>query len=436
MRGICRLLFVLSVSALAIYESVLGLLQVFGLRMSSHARFVMTGSFDNPGPYGGAVALLLAMLAAFLVIDRKNIDWGCRVVRYVAMVAAALCMMVLPASMSRSAWVALGVAGIVLAFKELNLKAWIVRHKSVAVVAAVLLFCLLIGMFFLKKDSAIGRLHIWRIELRAICENPWTGTGAGTVLGTYGQTQAEFFAQRQRSETMVRVAGCPEYAFNEYLKVGVEHGVPAMLLVVFLVTGAVSLMVRWRMPAAYGAIVFAVFAMFSYPMSVIRFETEAEKKWNSVRHLSAFGLYGDAIEEYESLYAELRDNYRFMYDYGYALHQTGQYSESNRILEEGSRYSSDPMFHNIMGKNYEAMGMPAEAEGKYLHAHYMVPSRLYPLVLLMEMKAGNGDVESARCYAEKALNMPVNPRLSTMTELRNRAELCLDTLRVGKEHFL
>ena len=94
MRGICRLLFVLSVSALAIYESVLGLLQVFGLRMSSHARFVMTGSFDNPGPYGGAVALLLAMLAAFLVIDRKNIDWGCRVVRYVAMVAAAMCVMV------------------------------------------------------------------------------------------------------------------------------------------------------------------------------------------------------------------------------------------------------------------------------------------------------------------------------------------------------
>lgn len=54
----------------------------------------------------------------------------------------------------------------------------------------------MIGIFLMKKDSAIGRFHIWHIELRAIMEKPWTGYGRNRVLGVYGETQADFFSQK------------------------------------------------------------------------------------------------------------------------------------------------------------------------------------------------------------------------------------------------
>ena len=122
------------------------------------------------------------------------------------------------------------------------------------------------------------------------------------------------------------------------------------------------------------------------------------------------------------VYPELFWNYRYLYDYGYALHKTGDYAGSNEILQEGAAISSDPMFHNIIGKNFEALGDNDAAEGEYVKAHNMVPCRLYPLVLLMEMYSKTGNETEALEVAERILEMPVNHRNRTMMELREKAE--------------
>lgn len=44
--------------------------------------------------------------------------------------------------------------------------------------------------------------------------------------------------------------------------------------------------------------------------------------------------------------------------------------------------SSDPMFWNIMGKNFEALGDHARAEDAFMQAHLRIPDRIYPLYLL------------------------------------------------------
>ena len=38
------------------------------------------------------------------------------------------------------------------------------------------------------------------------------------------------------------------------------------------------------------------------------------------------------------------------------FHKTGDYRRSNIVLQQGMQLSSDPMFHNIAAKNYEALG--------------------------------------------------------------------------------
>ena len=411
------------------YETGLGILQIIGVCASSHSNFIMTGSFDNPGPYGGFIAIMLAILGAYVLLNRNVDKWYEKVLVILSMISCVLCIIVLPASMSRAAWLALGVAALVFGLMELSLADWLRKHKRCAIIASVLVMMVMTGVFFLKKDSAIGRLHIWNIELRSIANEPWTGHGKGSVLGVYGDMQAEYFAEKNRPEIIKKVAGCPEYAFNEYLKVGVEYGIPAMLAVIAVLIGSIHLLLKSHSPLAYGLIVFSVFAFFSYPLSAVKIKSEAEKDWESVRYLSGMELYADAADEYAPLYENLKDNYRYLYDYGYALFKCGRYTESNKILKEGSKISSDPMFYNIMGRNNEALGFFREAESNYWHSHHMAPCRIYPLSLLMNLKIKIGSNQEAIEIGEKISSMQINDKLLSMKRLHKECLSRLDSLK-------
>lgn len=416
---------------IAIYETSLGIQQVMGVKSSGNINYAITGSFSNPGPYGGLIAVVLSILIAYLWLYRRNADrWYEKGIWWLSLFSAVLCVIVLPASMSRAALLSCGVAVLVLGFKEMNVGLWIRNNKFYSCVLVAAVVAMSAGAFFMKKDSAIGRFHIWHMELRAIADQPWTGHGHGTVLGAYGDAQAEYFAEKERSETIVRVAGCPEYAFNEYLKIGVEYGIPPMVGVIVVMIALIALLLKYRSPFAYGLIAFSFFAFFSYPLEAIPIKSEAEKEWESIRYLASMELYEDAVEELAPLYGDLKDNYRYIYDYGYALHKCNRYQESNEILKEGAKISSDPMFYNIIGKNQEAMGLYEEAEKAYLHSHHMVPCRLYPLTLLMEMKIRQQDIDQALRYARKIVAMPVNERHMTMVRLQNHAKECVDSLSI------
>ena len=412
-----------------ISETLESLLQIIGKHASSHSNFIMTGSFENPGPFGGFIAIMLAILGAYVLLNRNVDKWYEKALVVLSMTSCALCIIVLPASMSRAAWLALGVAALVFGLKELNLADWIGQHKRSAIITSVLVLMVMTGVFFIKKDSAIGRLHIWNIELRAIADKPWTGHGKGSVLGVYGETQAEYFAEKDRLEIIKKVAGCPEYAFNEYLKIGVEYGIPTMFAVIAMLIVLIILLLKVRSPFAYGLIAFCVFAFFSYPLSVVKIKSEAEKQWESVRFLSGMEAYEDAVEEYAPLYEDLKDNYRYLYDYGYALYKCGRHEESNNFLKEGSRISSDPMFYNIMGRNNEALGLYEAAEYCYMYSHNMVPSRIYPLSLLMKMKIRTGSTQEAIVIGEKIQSMHVNDKVLTMRRLQKECLAQLDSLR-------
>ena len=423
-----RVILLLIMNVIVLYECSFGLLQYLGICASGHSSFAMTGSFANPGPYGGLIAILLAILGTYVIQNHNAQKWYDKVLMILSYVSCVLCVIVLPASMSRAAWLALGIAVLVFGFKGLNLADLIRKHKAFAAIASVVVIIVMIGLFFLKKDSAIGRLHIWHMELRAIVEEPLTGYGKGTILGVYGNTQAEYFAEKERPEIITKVAGCPEYAFNEYFKIGVEYGIPAMLGVITALILVIVLLLKYRSPFAYGLIAFCVFAFFSYPLEAINIKSEAEKKWESIRYLASMELYEDAAEELAPLYNDLKDNYRFIYDYGYALHKCNRYQESNEILKEGAKISSDPMFYNIIGKNQEGLGLYEEAEKSYLHAHYMVPQRLYPLTLLMRMHIRLGNNNEALRYGKMILDKPVNERHRTMLRLQSDARHCVDSL--------
>ena len=472
-REVAERIVVSALSLWLAYESVLGIMQLLGIAVSHNSMCPMTGGFANSGPYGGFLAVCIAVVFAAAWKWRDSGNLYDRILFWLSSVSGCLGIVVLPASMSRTGFVALLVSAVAFALIDTESKSYFKSHKWLPLSVVAVAFVVGAGAFCLKKDSALGRFHIWEMELRAIADKPLTGHGYGNALGSYGDAQAEYFEGEERSQERVRIAGCPEYAFNEYLRLGMEFGILGLLLSVAVIVLGTTMLCRSDSSLTFGLVAWGTFAMASYPLAVWqlrlllgvflgaavglnmkvgkrtrlilastfiviatglmliwlpenRQRKYAEGKWLEERRFTNFGIFDGMADRLAILYPQLRRNFRYLYDYGYALHKECRYEESNVILREGALISSDPMFYNIIGKNHEALGDYELVERNYIHAHNMVPSRLYPYILLMEMKERQGNTELALAYARKALSLPVNERNMSMRDLHERARKYYD----------
>lgn len=423
-------IFSLTAAIWLIIESGYGMMQIMGMARPGHVLYSLTGHFQNPGPFGGFVAMLISICLSQIFMTEGKTAWQ-RWIKCLSAAATAMGFVVLPASMSRAGWLGLAVSMGVLAVRTPRINRWFSRK---ALRTGGLLACLAIlgvGGFLLKRDSALGRIHVWHMELLAILKAPFTGAGTGRFAWTYGETQADYFSVAERSLWEIRVAGCPEYAFNEYLKAGVEWGILGLLLFLGLALLLCIILVRKTNPLGYGAIALAVFAFFSYPLSLWQFQL-----WAGLFMAAALGevlgrygwvsycvfLVAVCVIWLTTKSKTFKSDYRILYQQGYALFQAGEYESALPLLRDGTMLSCDPMFHNIMGRCYEALGHYQEAENEYIHAHYMVPCRLYPLVLLQELYLLQGERKEAELIFDTIRRIPVNPRNNNMQSLRERAE--------------
>lgn len=418
-------------------EAILGLRQLYGFATSGHSMYALTGSFFNPGPYSGYLAMILPVcLYQWLVCDRK----GGRVVSGGVML---LILCVLPAGMSRSAWLAAGVSCLCVYAWHMDWTdkfrlLWQQQRRRV-VMAVVGGFCVLLLagylLFVLKPDSARGRLFMWKITCRAIAEKPLTGYGIHNFAAAYGNAQETYFAAGDYEPWEERVAGSPEYAFNEYLQAAVELGIPLAVCLLVVVVLCLYRGVRKGRYGICGAILsLMIFSFSSYPLQLpvfivtfggllvaclsgadrwqwlglavsvgiiggfrLKNDLQVERacrEWMNARVLYNAGAYQSAEKEYGRLYPLLRDRASFLFEYGHGLHKQQQFSKSNRILKEALLRSCDPMILNVIGKNYQQMGDCLSAEDWFIRSTHRLPGRIYPYYLL------------AKLYAEPSFRQP------------------------------
>lgn len=418
-------------------EAILGLRQLYGFATSGHSMYALTGSFFNPGPYSGYLAMILPVcLYQWLVCGRR----GGRVVVGGVML---LILCVLPAGMSRSAWLAAGVSCLCVYAWHMD---WTdkfrllwqqQRQRVVMVVVGGFCVLLLAGylLFVLKPDSARGRLFMWKITCRAIAEKPLTGYGIHNFAAAYGNAQETYFAAGDYEPWEERVAGSPEYAFNEYLQAAVELGIPLAVCLLVVVVLCLYRGVRKGRYGICGAILsLMIFSFSSYPLQLPVFIVtfggllvaclsgadrwqwlglavsvgiiggfrlkndlqveQACREWMNARVLYNAGAYQSAEKEYGRLYPLLRDRASFLFEYGHGLHKQQQFSKSNRILKEALQRSCDPMILNVIGKNYQQMGDCLSAEDWFIRSTHRLPGRIYPYYLL------------AKLYAEPSFRQP------------------------------
>ena len=423
-----------------IYQSCLVLGQLLGYEASNHLRFVVTGSFFNPGPCGIFLAGVFVLAVAMMKKGYRKVGFNLMFVRYVtACVTFGVTLVALVPTMSRAGWIGALVGVMLLYRREIvawgnTRRRWVIGGGIVGMIVVLMLF------YLLKKDSANGRLFIWQNTVSAYWKTPLFGVGIDGFERAFAEAQHDYFEKEkvlEQDNRHVEMAGVVESAFNEplalFLLLGAVGGVLTAMVLFFKLQRltayscvAVALLVAsffsytFYIPSIAIVFLFAVaqlpdrrvrggryvnVLMFGIMGIVVLFfdfrefgRREAYRKWKNNAVYYTCEDYQSVVEEYGKLYPVLKNDFKFLFEYGHSLHKVGRYEESNIMLKRGIRHSADPMFWNIAGNNYLALKQYDQGMTAYLRAYYTCPNRVYPLYLLTKLEAERGDTTMMNYY--------------------------------------
>lgn len=423
-----------------IYQSCLVLGQLLGYEASNHLRFVVTGSFFNPGPCGIFLAGVFVLAVAMMKKGYRKVGFNLMFVRYVtACVTFGVTLVALVPTMSRAGWIGALVGVMLLYRREIvawgnTRRRWVIGGGIVGMIVVLMLF------YLLKKDSANGRLFIWQNTVSAYWKTPLFGVGIDGFERAFAEAQHDYFEKEkvlEQDNRHVEMAGVVESAFNEplalFLLLGAVGGVLTAMVLFFKLQRltayscvAVALLVAsffsytFYIPSIAIVFLFAVaqlpdrrvrggryvnVLMFGIMGIVVLFfdfrefgRREAYRKWKNNAVYYTWEDYQSVVKEYGKLYPVLKNDFKFLFEYGHSLHKVGRYEESNIMLKRGIRHSADPMFWNIAGNNYLALKQYDQGMTAYLRAYYTCPNRVYPLYLLTKLEAERGDTTMMNYY--------------------------------------
>lgn len=409
-------------------QAIWGLLQLYNFCPSNHVRYDMTGSFLNPGPFTGYISVAFPV-AFHLYLKNKD----CK--QWLALTAMAIMFIILPAGMSRSAWIGTIVASCFVLFQQKGLKKyWYTAKRGSTITILLLVIVGIIGgvfMFNLKKDSAYGRLFIWGNTCTSIAKRPVTGYGSCSFSEVYASSQSEKFLSGNYSEREEKVAGNPEYAFNEYLQIWMEGGLIMLLLFIGLVFICMKQSLYHKQYGLCGGLIsFLCFAFSSYPFQYPSFWTvlcfllagmatiqskpqiysdnlslpilfvssvcvflslsspyKQIEIWGKCRILYPKGETALAINGYKLLYPSLKHSPKFIFEYAQYLSGNKEYEISNALYERYLKLQCNSLIYNFIGDNYLKLSQFQLAEKYYKKSINFLPNRIYPYYLLAKLYA-------------------------------------------------
>lgn len=396
---------------------------------------------------------------------------------YFSMCVLLLICCVLPTGMSRAAWLAsmISCGYVLLRVYHVKVKSFVSKHRYAVSGVLIVGALLASSAYFMKRDSADGRLLIWKITSQAIASSPWGGEENGrTFSAIYSDAQERYFTNCEYSESEAWVAGTPDFAFNEFLQIAVEHGIwvsvlfITVLLVLLKIAGS-----RKQLAGMGGCLVsLMVFACFSYPLHIPAIvsvwlltlmmlcgeglimikrkrnavavllpvvvagltasmdmygiyseRTRAVRKWMPIRVLYHSGAFKAAAEKYGKLYDKMSWNKDFCFEYGRALYKAGSYNDAEEVLLKAMVVSGDPMILNMLGRNAQENGEYEKAEMYLLRSTRRLPERVYPHYLLVKLYAEPEYFDMVKLIREAECVLNVEPKVNSTAIREMRQEV-------------
>lgn len=413
--------------------------------------------FDNPAGY--AASLVLGLPCLWHLCRGTSTDniagcrrWSCR---------GGLCIVITALFLADSR------SGVFALFTMICAGCWqSFRPRSSPRLRRMLLcgmvgitLILLAGLYGLRRDSADGRLLIYRVATGCVLDAPLMGYGTDGERRVYPMAQADFFT-RNPDHPAGRLAGNVPFLFNEGLTLAFRYGLPACLWVVAVLW---SLQRTHRHRQTSGTYVLwlpciglLTLSFFSYPLeyayirwlllTILALATRDEARpkaktglpffsgWKSgilmggiwlfcmatiIRDIKGRRLWADGADRIDEgrtkaallRYAEaaehLKHDARFLYNHAAELNLSERYAESDSVLQHCFRRLYDYDCALLAADNALAREHYAEAEHRLTHARHMLPSRLYPLYGFLMMYQATGQNALMQKTAENILKMQV-----------------------------
>lgn len=193
---------VLLVAIAVAYEIILGGWQLVDGR-SHHVLYPVTGSFFNPGPYSAYISMGMVMALWQVYLDDESMKYH-RIMKLLwgFVLAGGGVMLVLTGS--RTAMLVVALMFLWLYRKSL------VKYKWFVLLLGGLVF---LCLFWVKKDSAIGRVVLWSQSLQLCFHSGWMGAGLGSFRSEYAHQLQMFFKDDYAVENYAQYADVTDYAF-------------------------------------------------------------------------------------------------------------------------------------------------------------------------------------------------------------------------------
>lgn len=102
------------------------------------------------------------------------------------------------------------------------------NKKSFKIIASsifILFTVLVLLVFFIKSDSSLGRVLIYKISIQIFQDNFLLGIGLGNFQEIYLYQQASYFSKEIYTNKELLLADNTHYAFNDYWQFIIEIGI-------------------------------------------------------------------------------------------------------------------------------------------------------------------------------------------------------------------
>lgn len=450
-------------------ESYMGIIQLY------HGAEYPVGSMSNTNLYGCFLTISCSVLAV-IVLN------GCKVwFKIPSLLLIGLIIVLVGFTKSRLALLALIIPVFCYFCLSPRYSAFVKKHIITIAVVLVSLFAIL---YYVKKPSADGRFYMAKIAFRAMPHNGVWGSGIESFSTVFGDEQIRYFSNNSYDVDInsilngdfkdARYACSPLTAFNEFLRIGVEHGFLAMLLSLYIIFRAIWILIKDKNPLGYGLLSLFLISLFSYPhcysdycLSLSMFLGAASSRDHSFSDTklsfapllltySEMALFGimlflelPQIErsrvlmkgesdvlfffnkgEFQTVCNLCDDRFDkdlssgdLIYAYGISLSKTGSYEKSDSILRLGISRYNNPSLWRELGHNHFRHNHYNEAETSYIKSFLLTPHRITPLMDLAELYHYTGDKEKLEAIAVFSDKFTPKIQSNTAKEYHNRIKM-------------
>ena len=449
-------------------QALYGLSQYIGLFSSNYISGI-TGSFDNPAGFAATLSVGFSFVG-FLIQKGSR-----KYVQCLGWITAIIFLIAVILSGSRAGIVSMMVISFIFLYSRFI---WKRIWKYLLLGGGILI---LVGCYWMKKDSADGRLLIWQCGINMVKDSPWIGLGIGSFEAHYMDYQAEYFETYGQVNRYAMLADNVKQPFNEYLGVLLNFGIIGLLILTAII---ILLIYCYRMNIAdekritfCTLISIGTFSLFSYPFTypftwIITFlsifviareyiseffivawrrnmicvltlgcsivgiyklveRIQAELEWGKISKLTFFGSYDEALPSYEKQMEVFMKNPYFLYNYAAVLQEKKQYKKSLEVALQCRQYWADYDLELIIGENYQQLKDKGKAESYYNNAALMCPSRFLPLYKLFGLYKENEDKEQMLDFVELIINKPM--KIETSFILMMKREMKRELTRIERE---